>query len=67
MHIAPSEFKRMRLSLGLTQAEAARLLGYSAATRISEVENGRAKPGASTVLLLEAYVAGYRPEDWPDK
>lgn len=51
--------------LGLTQAQLAPLLGYGAASRVSEIANGKRTPGASVVRLLRAYLDGYRPDDWP--
>ena len=35
--MTPDEFKRARLVLKLSQPDAARLLGYGAATRVSEI------------------------------
>ena len=61
----PAELQQARQSLGLTQSQLAPLLGYSNKTRISELEVGTRKPGAAVVLLLRAYLAGYRPDDWP--
>ena len=63
--MTPTEFKQARQSLGLTQAQAADMLGYGAATRISEIENGQRNAGAAVVQLLRAYLAGYRPDNWP--
>ena len=63
--MTPTEFKQARQSLGLTQTQAAPLLGYGSATRISEIENGQRNAGAAVVQLLRAYLDGYRPNDWP--
>ena len=63
--MTPEQFKQARQSLGLTQAQAASLLGYGCATRISEIENGQRNAGAAVVQLLRAYLAGYRPDNWP--
>ena len=65
--MTPDEFRAALDTLGLSQAQAAPLLGYGAATRVSEVCVGRRTPSASVVLLLRAYLAGYRPDDWPIK
>ncbi|MCA3456216.1 MAG: helix-turn-helix domain-containing protein [Methylocystis sp.] len=62
-----ADFKAARLKLGLDQADAARLLGYGAKTRISEIETGSRAPGPAVVLLLKAYLAGYRPAGWPER
>jgi transcriptional regulator with XRE-family HTH domain len=61
----PAEFKEARQSLGLDQRQAADLLGYGNAVRISEIEVGKRNPSASVLRLLAAYVDGYRPADWP--
>jgi len=63
--MTPATFKQARQSLGLTQSQIAPLLGYGDKTRISELERGTREPGAAVVLLLRAYLAGYRPDDWP--
>lgn len=63
--MTPAELKQARSDLGLTQAQLAAVLGYAHKIRISELERGVAMPGASAVLLLRAYLAGYRPLDWP--
>lgn len=43
------------------------MLGYGSQTRISEILAGKIQPNRSVILLLKAYIAGYRPEDWPQK
>lgn len=63
----PSEIKEARKQLGLTQTEAARLLGYGSRTRVSEIESGSSRPSASVIRLLRAYLDGYRPQDWNSK
>jgi transcriptional regulator with XRE-family HTH domain len=63
--MTPEAFKEARLTLRLNQSQAAVLLGYGNAVRISEIEAGRRNPSASVVRLLRAYLAGYRPDDWP--
>jgi transcriptional regulator with XRE-family HTH domain len=63
--MTPLEILRARLKLRLTQAELAPLLGYSDVARVSELERGARKPGAAIVLLLRAYLDGYRPPNWP--
>ena len=67
MTMTPYAFHEARRKLGLTQKQAARLLGYGAAPRISEIERGERQPSEAVVRLLRAYLDGYRPEDWPDK
>lgn len=62
----PAEIKEARQSLGLTQAQLAPLLGYGPAkARISELERGARPVTAAAARLLAAYLAGYRPPDWP--
>ena len=63
--MTPAQFKQARQSLGLTHAEAALVLGYGSMSRIYEIENGRRNPSASVVRLMQAYLDGYRPKDWP--
>ena len=63
----PEHFRRARERLGLTQAELARLLGYGSKSRIAELEAGARKPGRTVVRLLGAYLAGFRPTDWPTR
>jgi len=66
--MSPAEFKAIRLKLGLTQPQLARLLGYVNVTHIAALETeaayGRAIPH-HTGLLMRAYADGYRPADWP--
>lgn len=63
--MTPKEFRIYRKSLGLTQSQLAPLLGYAATPRISELERGVREPTAAALLLLAAYLAGYRPANWP--
>lgn len=63
--MTPAQIKEARLSLGLTPPQAAALLGYADRSRISEIEHGRRNPSAAALLLLQAYLDGYRPANWP--
>jgi transcriptional regulator with XRE-family HTH domain len=63
--MTPAGFKQARQSLGLTQEQIAPLLGYADKSRVSEVERGVQAPGAAVVRLMQTYVDGYRPADWP--
>lgn len=63
--MTPREFLKARHQLGLTQEQAARMLGYRNRSRISEIENGKTNPSTSVTLLLQAYLDGYRPKHWP--
>lgn len=63
--MTPEQFREARKYLGLTQAQAAAMLGYGAAPRISEIERGVERPSDTVCRLLRAYLDGYRPGDWP--
>jgi len=63
--MTPADFRAARLKLCLTQAQLARVLGYSAKPRVSEIERGATQPGPAVLRLLQAYLDGYRPQDWP--
>ena len=63
--MTPDEFREAVKSLGLTQAQAAAMLGYGAQSRISNIVCGVDRPSKSVIRLLRAYVDGYRPDDWP--
>jgi transcriptional regulator with XRE-family HTH domain len=53
--------KAMRIELGLTQTEMARLLGYASYMRVSELENGRSKVPLRVRLIVNALQQGWRP------
>jgi transcriptional regulator with XRE-family HTH domain len=63
--MTPADFRAARLSLGLTQAQLAAVMGYSGQSRIAEIETGARNPSHAAQRLMDAYVAGYRPDDWP--
>ena len=63
--MTPAEIRQARVTLGLTPAEIAPLLGYGAASRIYEIESGARNPSAAALRLLRAYLDGYRAPDWP--
>lgn len=65
--MSPSEFRAIRLQLGLTQAGLARLLGYAHASRVAALEADVASKAHRSVpplleRLMRAYQAGYRPK-----
>ena len=60
------EFRAGRLTLGLSQQSLADLMGYGSRSRVYEIEAGRRIPGPAAARLLQAYLNGYRPDDWPD-
>jgi DNA-binding transcriptional regulator YiaG len=47
------EFKRIRSKLKLTQQEAARILGLSSSTVVSNIETGFRKPTKLTLSVLK--------------
>ena len=66
--MTPIELRSARLRLGLSLAEFARLLGYDGSQIKSTAH--RLEIGERTIRdaqrrLVEAYLAGYRPPDWP--
>jgi transcriptional regulator with XRE-family HTH domain len=65
--MTPDEFKDIRMLLGLTQAELARVLGYAHRNGVAILENAASGRRASAQVerLMRAYEAGYRPADWP--
>lgn len=64
-----TEFKEIRLRLGLTQAELAAVLGYPIAMQVSELERAtNPKPIPRHVaMLMKAFDAGYRTDEWPNQ
>lgn len=48
----PEEFKRIRLKLGLTQADAADVFGLAGSNVVSNIETGFRKPSKLTVSVL---------------
>lgn len=63
--MTPAEIAAARATLGLTQAQLSAVMGLRGPATISEWERGREAIGGSNVRLLHAYLAGYRPPDWP--
>lgn len=61
------EFRAIRQSLGLTQAQLARVLKYETPLTISTYERAtNPRPVPTHVgLLMVAYRDGYRPAEWP--
>lgn len=60
--------KEGRATLGLTQEQMGRLLGYSGQhvrQMVYEIETGSKPLMPCQRRLLGAYLAGYRPSDWP--
>jgi len=59
------EVSEARRRLGLSQEQLAYMLGFERRHALSSVETGARPLRAPQQRLLEAYLAGYRPEDWP--
>jgi transcriptional regulator with XRE-family HTH domain len=69
--MTPSELKDVRHRLGLTQAEAAVVLETDVST-IQKMERSEdaaqhRKPPPRVIQLYHAYLAGYRPDTWPER
>lgn len=67
--MTPTQFKAARMALGLTLAELAVLLDSDPKSlRCIEADprsNMFRVPAPRMVRLLQAYLTGYRPPDWP--
>jgi transcriptional regulator with XRE-family HTH domain len=66
--MTPVQLTRARQRLGLTLEQMARMLGYDGVQSRSQVHNletGRRELRPAQRRLVEAYLAGYRPPDWP--
>lgn len=68
--MTPDELRKARETLGLTPAEAARVLETDVSTvrrmeRDPSLKTAREAP-ARVARLYRAYLAGFRPEDWPE-
>lgn len=64
----PDQLARARKRLGLSLEELAALLGYQGAHRrqmMYDLETGRRAIREPQRRLVEAYLDGYRPADWP--
>lgn len=67
--MTPEQIKAARAALGLTQSQLAAMLDTDGQTvrRMEMPEGARThrKPAVRMVRLLQAYLDGYRPPDWP--
>jgi transcriptional regulator with XRE-family HTH domain len=64
----PDQLARARKRLGLTLDQMADMLGYEgeqAKSQVHHLETGRREIRPAQRRLVEAYLAGYRPADWP--
>lgn len=67
--MTPSQFSGARKRLGLTLEQMAEMLGYEgeqARSQVHHMETGRRDVRPRQRRLTEAYLAGYRPKDWPE-
>ena len=62
--MTPAEFRTARKQLGLTQTQAASMLGRTL-RNIQQWEGAEREIDNAAALLLRAYLNGYRPDDWP--
>ena len=63
--MTPAAFRAARKQLGLTQAGLAAMMGLASSDVVSKIERGAFPSGATVQRLLQAYIDGYRPIDWP--
>ena len=66
--MTPIELSEARRKLGLTLEAMATMLGYQGAQRRQmqhDLETGRRDLRPPQRRLVEAYLSGYRPQDWP--
>lgn len=64
----PSQLANARQKMGLTLEQMATMLGYKGAQRRQmqyDLETGRREIREPQRRLVEAYLAGYLPKDWP--
>ena len=67
--MTPQELSEARHKLGLTLEQLATLLGYQGEQRRQmayDLETGRRAIRPPQRRLVEAYLNGYRPKDWPE-
>ena len=70
--MTPAEIQEARQSLGLSRAELATLLDLQRAQAVQRMEmtptaSTHRPPPPRVARLIKAYLAGYRPDDWPQK
>lgn len=66
--MTPEQLARARKRLGLNRQQMATLLGYEgeqARSQVHHLETGRREIRPAQRRLIEAYLSGYRPADWP--
>ena len=64
----PKEFRDGRIEvLLLNQTDLAKVMGYCNQPVVSHIENSASDVPAQTARLMQAYLDGYRPLDWPTR
>jgi DNA-binding transcriptional regulator YiaG len=61
-----ADFLAARKSFSLTQPEWGLMIGMSR-PQVQRIENGKWPVPENARRLVEAYLSGYRPADWPVK
>lgn len=67
--MTPSELRQARHTLGLSLDAMARMLGYEgdhARSQMHHLETGKREIRPAQRRLVELYLAGARPTDWPE-
>lgn len=67
--MTPKQLEKARRELGLSLDSMATMLGYQGSQRRQmqyDLETGRRAIRAPQRRLVEAYLSGYRPDDWPE-
>lgn len=69
--MTPREFRQARQTLGLSLDQMALMLGYGGEyvnrkKQVHQLETGERPIREPVRRLMEAYLSGYRPGDWPD-
>lgn len=67
--MTPKQFQQARHTLGLSLSSMARMLGYEGQhirQQMHDLETGRRPIREPQRRLMQAYLDGYRPEDWPE-
>lgn len=66
--MTPSDMAQARKRLGLSLEQMAEMLGYQGTQRRQmqfDLETNRREIREPQRRLVEAYLSGYRPKDWP--
>lgn len=66
--MTPKQLTKARRQLGLSLEQMALMLGYNGAqcrSQIHHLETGRREIRPAQRRLVDAYLDGYRPADWP--